>query len=244
MNRRMERADNFLPRVDAGAHPPNAVDRTVVSLTAPASQAAEQYRALYYRLDRLRETRPMKMVAFTSAVMGEGKTVTSVNVALTAARATFDRRILLLDADLRRSQVGEMLGFRGRPGLSELLAGECNLPAALRRFRATRLAVLPAGGPSEDPTGLLAGAKMRELLTALEGAFDEIYIDLPPTLPFADAPILANRADGVVMVIRARVTSSEHVESALEQLASAHVVGCILNDAEPATLPYGKRYSK
>ena len=117
----------------------------VVSLTAPGSVAAEQYRSLYYRLERLREQRPMRLVAFTSALAGEGKTVTAVNLALTSARANPDRRILLIDADLRGGQVAEMLAFRARPGLSELLQGDAELREVVRRFKANRLAVIPSG---------------------------------------------------------------------------------------------------
>ena len=120
--------------------------------------AAEQYRTLYYRLERLRELRPMRVVAFTSAMPGEGKTVTAVNLALTAARATPDRRILLIDADLRRSQVAELLGFSAQPGLAELLSGDassarrCAIPGRAARGdprgarRRSRPSCSPAGG--------------------------------------------------------------------------------------------------
>jgi capsular exopolysaccharide synthesis family protein len=244
MDQTMERADNFLPRVDESSITPNQVDRRVVSLTAPASTAAEQYRTLYYRLERLRELRPMKVVALTSAMQGEGKTVTSVNLALTSARANPDRRILLLDADLRRGQVGEVLGCGNKPGLADFLAGEAELNQIVRGFKATRLAVIPSGAVPEEPTQLLASARMKELLQAVRANFDEVYVDLPPTLPFADAPILACQADGVVMVIRANVTPSLRVDHALEQLAGAPVVGCVLNGAELSSTPYLKSYMK
>src|SRR5579859_4176213 len=123
MDQTMERAENFLSRVDEGGQPRNEVDRRLVTLTAPASVAAEQYRTLYYRLGRMRDLRPLKLVAFTSALPGEGKTVTAVNLALTAARANPEARVLLIDGDLRRSQVAKVLGVRGSPGLAELLAG-------------------------------------------------------------------------------------------------------------------------
>ena len=104
MDRRMERAENFLPRVDEQASPQRS-GPPGGDAHRPGLGAAEQYRSLYYRLERMRELRPMKVVAVTSAVPGEGKTVTAVNLALAAARANPERRILLIDADLRRSQV-------------------------------------------------------------------------------------------------------------------------------------------
>jgi len=119
-----ERAETFLRRTDTSSVSHAPVNDRVVSLTAPGSVAAEQYRSLYYRLERLREQRPMRLVALTSALAGEGKTVTAVNLALTSARANPDRRILLIDADLRGGQVAELLAFRARPGLSELLQGD------------------------------------------------------------------------------------------------------------------------
>src|SRR5687768_8509947 len=111
MDQELERAQNFLPRVNE-PQAANSVDGNVVSLTAPASAAAEQYRTLYYRLERMRQLRPMKVVAFASSLPGEGKTLSAVNLALTAARAAPERRTLLIDADLRRSQVATYLGIR------------------------------------------------------------------------------------------------------------------------------------
>ncbi|MGE6763318.1 CpsD/CapB family tyrosine-protein kinase [Corallococcus interemptor] len=244
MDSTMERAGNFLPRVDDSAASSNAVDRRVVTLTAPASAAAEQYRTLYYRLERMREQRPMKVVALTSAMPGEGKTVTSVNLALAAARANPERRILLVDADLRRGQVAPTLGMRNKQGLAELLAGECDVRDVVRRFNSTRLAVIPAGATPEESTQVLASARMKQFLKAVRDGFDEVYVDLPPTLPFADAAILGHQMDGVLMVIRANVTPSKVVNQAVEQLAGAALVGCVLNGAEVNATPYLKNYVK
>ncbi|NNC07753.1 CpsD/CapB family tyrosine-protein kinase [Corallococcus exiguus] len=244
MDSTMERAGNFLPRVDESAASSNAVDRRVVTLTAPASAAAEQYRTLYYRLERMREQRPMKVVALTSAMPGEGKTVTSVNLALAAARANPERRILLVDADLRRGQVAPTLGMRNKVGLAELLAGECDVRDVVRRFNSTRLAVIPAGSTPEESTQVLASARMKQFLKAVRESFDEVYVDLPPTLPFADAAILGHQMDGVLMVIRANVTPSKVVNQAVEQLAGAALVGCVLNGAEVNATPYLKNYVK
>ncbi len=238
MNPNLERADNFLPRIDDGRYTPNAVDRRLVTLTAPASGAAEQYRSLYYRLERMRERRPMGVVAITSALPGEGKTMTAVNLALTSARANPERRILLVDADLRCSQVAATLGIRGRPGLAELVAGDCEPDEALRRFLATQLVVLPAGGAPEDPAALLGSAQTKRFLEAMRSNFEEIYLDLPPALPFADASILGCLADGVVLVVRASVTSHQRVLQTIDLLAGAPLVGCVLNAAEPTSTQY------
>jgi protein-tyrosine kinase len=244
MDQTIERAGNFLPRVDESAGTPNAVDRRVVTLTAPASVAAEQYRTLYYRLERMREIKPAKVIAFTSAMPGEGKTMSAVNLALAAARANPERRILLIDADLRRSQVASVLGIRSKLGLSELLAGECQVRDVVRRFHATRLAVIPAGGTPEEATQVLASAQMKQFLKAVRDNFDEVYIDMPPALPFADAGILAHQVDGVLLVVRANVTPTKVVNQAVEQLGGVPILGCVLNGAEVTTTPYLKNYIK
>lgn len=244
MNQSLEQASNFLSRADDGPLSPNVVDRRLVTLTAPASAAAEQYRTLYYRLERMRELKPLKLLAFTSALPGEGKTVTAVNLALTSARANPGRRVLLVDADLRRSQVASYLGIRSRPGLSELLSGECEAKQAIRRFRQGQLLALPAGQASEEPGQLLAGARMKQLVHALRQGFDEVYLDLPPVLPFADAAILSPLADGLVMVIRARVTSHRQVQQAMEQLSGVPWVGCVLNAADLSAQPYARAYAR
>ncbi len=244
MNQTMEKAGNFLPRVDDSAISPVHVNRCVVPLTQPASAVAEQYRSLYYRLERMRSLRPMKVIAVTSAVSGEGKTVTAVNLALTAARANPDRRIVLVDADMRRSQVSDYLGVRAKPGLLELLTGDAGTPDVVRRFKSTSLAILPSGGDCEEPTQILAGTRMKRLLELLREAFDDVYVDLPPALPFADASILGCQADGVLLVVRANSTPVSRVNQAMEHLAGAPVIGCVLNAAELSVAPYLKSYGK
>ena len=244
MDSSMERAGNFLPRVDETATAVNEVDRRVVTLTSPASMAAEQYRTLYYRLERMRELRPMKVIGFTSAMPGEGKTVTACNLALAAARANPERRILLIDADLRRSNVARTLGIKGKPGLTELLTGDVQVSDALRRFQATQLHVMVAGGVPEEPTQVLAGARMKHLLKAVREGYDEVYVDMPPTLPFADAAILGHQADGLLMVVRAHQTPVRSVHQAVEQLGGAPLLGCVLNGADTFSAPYLKDYTK
>lgn len=147
--------------------------------------------------------------------------MTSVNLALAAARANPERRILLVDADLRRGGVAAMLGMRNKMGLAELLAGDCEVRDVVRRFNSTRLALIPAGVTPEDTAQVLASGRMKQFLKAVREGFDEVYVDLPPALPFADAAILGHQADGMLMVIRANVTSGKAVHLAVESLGGA-----------------------
>lgn len=232
MERQLERAANFLPRAEAEAFGRNEVDGRVVSLTAPSSQAAEQYRTLYYRIEQRRRKGPLQVVGVTSAVRGEGKTVTAVNLATVSAQSSRDRRVVLVDADLRRGQIAAALGLKKKPGLAELLAGECEPDEAVRRFRGISLAVVPAGIAEQEPASLLAGGRMGSFLGWLRQAFDEVYVDVPPALLFADASILGCLCDGMVMVVRAQVTSRTLVHQALGALAGIPVIGCVLNGGD------------
>src|SRR5260370_34059868 len=152
--------------------------------------------------------------------------------AVTAAMAKPDRRILLVDADLRRSHVDDTLGLRTRPGLFELLSGDADTKEAVRRFKSTSLAVLTSGGSAEEPTQVLAGNRMKRFLELVRDAFDEIYLDVPPVLPFADAAILRRQSAGVLMAIRANETSMRQVNQAIEHLAAPPLLGCVLSAPE------------
>jgi protein-tyrosine kinase len=114
----------------------------------------------------------------------------------------------------------------------------------IRRFHGTRLAVIPAGSTPEEPTQVLASLRMKQFLQAVRENFEEVYIDLPPTLPFADAAILGHQMDGVLMVVRANVTPIRAVNQAVEQLGGAPILGSVLNGAEVNTTPYLKNYMK
>jgi protein-tyrosine kinase len=138
--------------------------------------------------------------------------------------------------------VAPTLGMRNKQGLSELLAGECDVRDVVRRFNATRLAVIPAGATPEESTQVLASARMKQFLKAVREGFDEVYVDLPPTLPFADSAILGHQTDGLLLVVRANVTPAKAVNQALEQLGGAPVLGCVLNGAEMHDAPYLKNY--
>ncbi len=243
MEKVMERAGNFLPRVDRRANEAR-IDSALVAVRAPASVAAEQYRMLYWRLERARAERPLKIVALTSAVSGEGKSVTAANLALVAAAADAKRRVLLVDADLRRPRLHLLLDVEGRPGLGELLAQEATAQEVLRQPALSRLTVLPAGAPRDDAGVLIASAAMKRFLEQARAHFDEIYLDAPPVLPVADGALLASMSDAAVLVVRAGETARGLVWQAVESLSGARLLGCVLNGVDSNDVPYLARHRK
>ncbi|HTO97795.1 MAG TPA: CpsD/CapB family tyrosine-protein kinase [Myxococcales bacterium] len=237
----VEARGRFLERIEGGAEE-TTVDDRLVALTAPLGAAAEQYRILLHRLRHLRAMRGQAIqggavVAVTSAVRGEGVSLTAANLALTAARSR-DARVALVDCDLRRGGLGQLFGMGARAGLADVLTGKTEVGEALGRFHEGHLAVVAAGrAPGAESASLLAGEKFAQTLSLLRTLFDEIYLDVPPALATADAQVVAYKVDGIVMVARANTTPREQVAAAVRQLNGAPVWGLVLNGVDPSRVP-------
>ena len=229
----------FLERIEGGQSEVT-VDERLVALTDPYGAAAEQYRMLLHRLRHARSLRGAAtggaVIAVTSSVRGEGVSITAANLALTAAR-TRDARVALIDCDLRRGTAAQLFGMGPRAGLAEVLAGKAEIGEALGNYHEGHLAVVPAGKPPAESAALLASPRFQQTLQLLRSLFDEIYLDVPPALATADAAVVAYKADGVVMVVRADVTPREQVASAVRSLAGAPLWGLLLNGVEPGRVP-------
>lgn len=208
-----------VPRVVAR----DEVDAQVVVLSAPWSAAAEQYRVLARRLEpELR--RGARRVGVTSAVAGEGRSTTAVNLALTLAGRM---RVALVDGHLRAPSVARLLGLPPRVGLAEVVEGRAALDEALVRFGRDDLHVL-AAGLAEEPHATYAARRLGELLAALGERFDAVIVDGPPALPTADMLSLADALDGALLVVRAGATRREVLALALERLPT-RLLGAVLH---------------
>jgi non-specific protein-tyrosine kinase len=219
------------------------VDPHIVSANDSKSPIAEQYRILRTNLKSIHARAGSKVILLTSAVNGEGKSVTSINLAMTFARQE-NLRVVLVDADMRRSSVPRWLGLRGRrQGLSTVLQG-ADLGGALVSLQSPKLAVLPAGPTPDHPAELLESVAMKRLLAALRAQFDLVIVDAPPVLPVTDPGILASQADGVLLVVRAGKTQRRTVLDAREQLkkAKANLMGCVLTHVEYYMPGYHRYY--
>jgi capsular exopolysaccharide synthesis family protein len=231
----------FLERIEGGAAE-TSVDARLVALTQPMGPAAEQYRMLLHRLRHIRSLRGEaisggSVVAVTSAVRGEGVSITVANLALTAARSR-DARVALVDCDLRRPGQAQLFGMGARPGLAEVLTGKTEVGEALGHHHEGHLALIGAGKVAgSESASLLAGPRFAQTLSLLRTLFDEIFLDVPPALATADASVIAYKADGVVMVTRAGATPREQVASAVRSLQGAPVWGMVLNGVEPSRVP-------
>jgi capsular exopolysaccharide synthesis family protein len=197
------------------------------------SAIAEAYCILQTNVAFSDEGKTVKTLVLTSALPGEGKTTTAVNLAIALTQRGLS--ILLIDADLRRGRVHELFGVSRAPGLCEVLQGGQAFEQARRIVQvgdARELTVLPAGSLTSSPPALVGSQRMRVLLDHLKETYDLVIIDTPPINILTDAALLGRQADGVVVVVRAGVTDSGALAYAMGQLnhVRAPALGVVLND--------------
>ena len=203
--------------------------------------AGEAYRAIRTAILLSRSEAPPKTILFSSAVAGEGKSVTAVNTAIAFAHML--DRILLIDADLRRPSCHELLHQSQHPGLAQVLSGLATLDEAIQPTGVKGLYLISAGLTPPNPSELLGSKMMREVLASLEAAYDHVLIDSAPILPVSDSVALSSMVDGVVIISGAR-TPKEIVRDACARLIyiGAKVLGIVLNEASPELQRYYHRY--
>jgi capsular exopolysaccharide synthesis family protein len=214
------------------------VNKRRIALLRPDSFVAEQFRALRGRIDAIAEQRSICTVAVTSALPGEGKTTAAVNLAIVTALG-LDRRVLLIDCDLRKPKVHQSLGLRPEVGLGELLAGEAKLEDAVVKADTGNLEILAVRGRPANPSELLASDRMRGLVQEVAQRYHRVILDTPAALGLPDAKIVADLCDGAVMVVRADSTGYDDAQTVLEFLDRNRILGLVLNGASVNQGRYG-----
>ena len=209
--------------------------------TMPGTPRAEAFRRLQVNLQYLETGHALRTVVVTSAMAGEGKTSTSVNLA--SAVAEKGVRVLLVDADLRKPAIAHALGLEGGAGLTTVLIGRARLDDVVQTWGMPNLHVLTAGDRPPNPSQLLDSPAMQKLLEDAAQAYDLVVIDAPPVLPVVDAALVARRSDGVLLVTRLRSTRRQHLRGALAALerVGATCLGVVATNAPDEA---GKRYGK
>jgi capsular exopolysaccharide synthesis family protein len=215
------------PRIEDGRE----LNPRLVSLVAPASFEAEQYRALRHRLESRSVDGRLRVVAVTSAVPGEGKTTTAINLAGALAQSR-ESRVLLIDADLRRPGVGAQLGLpdsRGTGLADAILDPERSLESVIVRRFPPSLGILTAGRLPPAPYEALQSPRLGALFEEARRLFDYVVVDTPPLIPVPDCRLIAPWVDGLLMVVAADRTPRKLVEEGLNLIEPAKMIGLVFN---------------
>jgi len=202
----------------------------LVALSSEQGLGAEKFRVLGARLSNIRMGTSLGVLQVTSSVVGEGKTLTSVNLAMTLA-TRFAQKVLLAEGDLRKPAVCALLGLENHAGIGEWWESD-NIPISdfLLRIGDTGMCVLPAGQVAH-PASVLQSPRIADLIAELARQFDWIIIDTPPLLPMADSNQWSRISDGTLLVVRTGVATRAALKKAVESLDNPKLVGIVLNDA-------------
>ena len=224
------------------AHPHWHPDLNVNIFHNPALSvhAAEQFRTLRSRLYQVRGSQQLRTLLIASSLPAEGKTFVTNNLAQAIVRQP-DRRCLIIDADLRCSRLHVPLGAPPSPGLTDYLLGEADEMAVIQHGSEGNLCFIPGGKEVANPSELLLNGRLKSLLERVTPIFDWVILDSPPLLPVADASLLADHVDGVILVVRAASTQTSVAERACQELQGRNIVGVVLNAVEKAHA-YGSYY--
>jgi capsular exopolysaccharide synthesis family protein len=220
----------------------NRFDKNLVSLTAPASFAAEQYQGLRLTVERLGRARGAQVIAVTSPGAGEGKTLTAINLAAALARGA-EARVLLIDADLRRPAVARQLGLDADHGLAELVGrDDVTIDRVAQSIAPFTLSVITAGGTRDSVHKILRSPRLDTLLRDARQHYDYIIVDTPPLLPVFDSALLARAVDGILVVVAAHHTPRKLLGEALNLLDASKVLGIVFNRDDRPLFGYYDAY--
>ncbi len=192
----------------------------------------EQFRRLAATLHQLQQTNGIRSVMVTSALPGDGKTLTALNLALVLAES-YRYRVLLVDADLRRPSISSIADVGGGSGLSEVLRAATERKLVLVPLT-PKLTLLPAGQPIANSIEALTSPRMQQILDEATARFDWVILDAPPVGPAADARLLTQMVGGTLFVIHAGQTQHADVQKAIDSLGREQLLGVVLNGVEPS----------
>ncbi|WP_371372125.1 CpsD/CapB family tyrosine-protein kinase [Sporomusa aerivorans] len=195
------------------------------------SPVAEAYRTLRTNIQFAKIDGELKVIMFTSAGPGEGKSTTTANTAVAMAQA--GKKVIIIDCDLRKPVQHKIFGKRNR-GVTNILVEDRSVEELIQNTEIDNLQVLTSGPIPPNPSELLGSVKMREIINDAKKLADIVIIDAPPTVAVTDACVLASGVDGIVLVLGAGLVRPEMAQKAKELLrnANGHVLGVILNRVE------------
>ena len=216
-----------------------AIERLVVSRTA-GPMLIEQFRSLAATLHQAQQAQPLTSVIVTSASPGDGKSHVAVNLALTLSDS-YRRRVLLIDADLRRPSLHLVFRIPNTHGLSAALKAKTDEKVAAVQISET-LTLLPAGHPEPNPLGGLSSDRMKRIVADAASHFDWVIVDSPPVGVLADARLVSETVDAAILVVRAGVTRFPDLQAAADAIGHERILGIVLNAVDPVEIRGGGYY--
>lgn len=217
----------------------------LVVLTAPDSVDAENFKILRAQvLFRKNGDRP-RCIMVTSALPGEGKSFVAANLAVSIAMG-INEYVLLVDCDLRRPSMHQLLGYSNSRGLHEYLVGKAALEDLIIRTRIDKLSILPAGALAHNPSELLSSARMRDFIQEVKNRYQDRYviIDATPSQVTAEASVLSQNVDGVIFVVRAQKAPKDIIKRSVDNLGKNKILGVVFNGYEGSYRHYTRYYKK
>ena len=209
----------------------------------PKSIAAESYRTLRTNIQYSSFDKEYKVIVITSSEPGEGKSTTAGNLALCMAQG--DKKVILVDCDLRRPSLHKKFKVSNLAGLSDVMIGKSDLSTVLHRYN-KNLVLLTSGKIPPNPSEMLSSKAMENLLEKLRENFDYVILDTPPVQAVTDSQILSTKADGTILVVRAERTKKESVHNAINLLkkVNANIIGTVLNGTDLSRNKYQYYYGE
>jgi protein-tyrosine kinase len=215
-----------------------------IAIASPVSSQTTEFRELRRSIERLHRDAGTKVIVVSSAVSGDGKSVTTLNLAASLAESP-GTRVLVVDADLHKASISTYLGLAREafPGLSNLLdQSGLALADVVRRVDGIDLSIVFAGASHPRPFALLSSPRLDSLMTEMRERYAYVLIDTPPIVSVADGRVLSRSADGVLMVVRAHQTPRKMVMKALRLIDHRSVLGLVLNGHDRLMPQYEKYY--
>ncbi|MGN7455641.1 CpsD/CapB family tyrosine-protein kinase [Paenibacillus pasadenensis] len=212
--------------------PRSTSESSLVTYYDPKSPISEAYRTLRTNIQFSSFDEAIRVIMVASANPGEGKSTTASNLAVTYAQE--GKKVLLIDADLRKPSVFKVFQVSNRVGLSTVVSGQCRAADAVQETLVDNLFVLPSGPVPPNPSELLASQSMKATLEQFKADFDVIVFDTPPVLAVTDSIIVSSLCQGVLLVVHAGKVKSELVRKAKSSLEHAHtrILGVVLNNTK------------
>jgi len=206
----------------------------MISAREPGSPISEEYKKLKSFILKITQSdKFLNTIMVSSSVKGEGKTITSLNLAITLADE-YDHTVLLVDADLRQPSIHKYLGIPNGIGLSDCLMNGVSPSDAMIKTGIGKLVVLPSGSEINNPVEVLSSNKMKDLIKELKERYPDRYVifDTPPLLPFAESHAIASSVDGILLVVRDGYTSLNNLKETLNIIKNTNILGIVYNDVE------------